>query len=180
MIKIIAAMAITMAIPLGAAAQRQIVVERQPTPKTLAGMTETSNLVAMVRILSVREVGFRFEPYPRPESPYIEYQAEILDVPVGDTKRQASAGSRITILEVGTLEVHEAGFPPFVKGQELLLFLQWADKPFFAYMATHGPDGAFDVTDGLLRPLGRSRFAQSLSSKPRVSVLEQLRTMSVR
>ncbi len=93
--------------------------------------------------------------------------------PVSSLKHGATPRQTITIVAVGTLKAHEVDLEPFTVGQELMLFLAWVDG-VQAYMIVHGPEGAYDITNGLMRPFGHCALAQSLALRTPEDVLNAL------
>jgi len=159
--------------PLVATGYAQIKVERPPPPATIEELAQKMDLVVQVRIDDVRDIQKDVNP-GKPSNPYIEFDAEIVEVGKNDGRGIAFPGSHISVLALGQLDLHERGFRPFKQGKEVLLYLKWNDA-LSAYQFGQRPDGAFLVSGGKLIPFGKSPVAQQHAQKAASAVLSQVR-----
>jgi hypothetical protein len=156
-------------------------------PDSSDALSTEVDLIVHVRVLANR-------PQATADARFVHtiHDARVLDVLKSDVSADCAAqaqdvrdcspigGQQLRFLQkAGEAETPDAVIRiadqvPLKAGSESILFLKW-DAHLKAFLPLHGPDGTFEVRDGVIRPSGHSPVAQGHSGKSAVKFKEEFR-----
>jgi hypothetical protein len=157
-----------------------IVVDYVPAPTTWEKTTESSEVVAVVQ-LRARGQHTGSAAGVRGPKALDAYRADVIEVI--KNSRSTGIGSELTILRnggqvntpSGPVLVEEVGFPAWMPGATLLVFLTWSE-PHNAYGLTYGPDSALELAaDGRVRTAAKGTLVSSMKGRTHKALLDEVR-----
>jgi hypothetical protein len=155
---------------LWAGASDQIHVNREPAPPSIDELGRAADVIAIGTIDSVTDI--QRSTGSGSNSPWMECHLKISQLVKQDT--HLTRGSiAVTFYVMGSQNSYENGFRPFQPGEELLVYLRMASG-VDGYVLAFGPEAAYKITDGTLRPFGRSAVAKQHEGKRVDSVVTAL------
>jgi hypothetical protein len=150
-------------------------------PGTLNEMILKADAVVRGRVVAAapRDTDLPGKPGVRVRTAFL---LQVLEVLHGSPGSPVDAGELSILREGGERDrgtyierVVETGFPPFVIGQEYVLFLR-REALTGAWQPAFGPDSVFQLSDGRVTSPGSSVVAAALASKTSEDLLRTIRT----
>jgi hypothetical protein len=148
----------------------QIHVNRVPAPHSIEELAAAADVIAIGTIDQVTDI--QRSGGPGHTTPWMECHLNVSQLVKRDT-HISTDGTGLSFYVIGSQKSYEIGFRPFQKGEELLLYLKMASG-VDGYVLAFGPEAAYKITDGTLRPFGRSTVAKQHNGKNVGSVVAAL------
>ena len=151
----------------------QIHVNREPAPPSIEELGRAADVIAIGTIDQVTDI--QRSDGPGDTLQWMECRLGISQLVKQDT-RVTPVSRGLTFYVIGSQKSYETGFRPFQKGEELLVYLKMASG-VDGYVLAFGPEAAYKITDGTLRPFGRSAVASHHAGKRVGSIVAALRAI---
>jgi hypothetical protein len=155
---------------LSTSESHQIHINREPAPPSIEELARAADVIAIGAIDEVTDI--RRSSSPGFTSTWMECRLNISQLVKQDT-RVSPVSTALTFYIIGSHKSYEIGFRPFQKGEELLVYLKMASG-IDGYVLTFGPEGAYKIANGTLRPFGRSAVARQHAGKSVGSIVAAL------
>jgi hypothetical protein len=152
----------------------QIHINREPAPPSIEELARAADVIAIGTIDEVRDIQRSGGP-PGVTSPWMECRLNISQLVKQDT-HVSPVSTALTFYIIGGHKSYEIGFRPFQKGEELLVYLKMASG-IDGYVLKFGPEAAYKIANGTLRPFGRSAVARQHDGKSVGSIVAALRAV---
>ena len=153
---------------------QELHINRSPAPSSIEELALAADVIAIGTIDEVRDSQRSAGP-PGVTSPWMECRLTISEL----LKRDMHVSAATTVLTFhvkGSHKSHEIGFPPFQKGEDILVYLKMATG-VDGYVLVFGPESAYRVTGGILQRIGRSVVARQHDGKTVGSIVAALRAV---